>query len=145
MQDSTERGRSVVIGSHDFKRKSRGPSEFERRRAQHLLDELLLRLKDSNKTDHQWRGGELRVRQREWNIELYRVQPHPVHKDKAVRLPLALLQGNSESRHWKLYFRAENGHWAAYPDTNSEPAATAALTLHQVLAVLEADPAAVYW
>lgn len=134
-----------MISSHDFKRKSRGPSDFEHRRIKRSLEEFLTRFHAAELDAVRAVGSELRIQHRDWHVELYRAQPHPVYPDRGVRLPVALLKGSADGPFWKLYFRGQSGHWTAYPDTDSEPDVPASFRLHQVLALLEADPLALFW
>ena len=103
-----------MIDSPDFKRKSGMPSEFERRRIQRLLEEFI-----QERAQFLYDGpGELRFRQQGWTVELYQAQPHPVHKNRAVRLPVALLQAEPGAQYWRLFFRGQHGHWQPYPDVD---------------------------
>lgn len=108
-----------MIDSPDFKRKSGMPSEFERRRLHRLMEEFVEKRAQflSNAP------GEVRFRLQGWTVELYQAQPHPVHANRAVRLPVALLQAAEDAQHWALFFRGQSGHWQPYPESGS-PAAS---------------------
>lgn len=133
-----------MIDSHDFKRKSAVPNEFERRRTERLLEEFV-----SEKASFLHNGpGEVRYRQRGWTIELYQAQPHPVHKMRVIRLPVALFQGARDGQSWKLYYRGQSGHWQAYPDPGSafdDPVEAPFMRLTAALDLVAADELGLFW
>lgn len=100
----------------------------------------------------------MRMRMRGWSIEFYEAQAHPVHQDRVVRLPLALLKGGADGAGWKLYFRGTSGHWEPYPvtaeklecasDSRTRPGTAAApdsLRLPCALSLIVEDKLGVFW
>ncbi|MCH8550624.1 MAG: DUF3024 domain-containing protein [Natronospirillum sp.] len=122
-----------MIENGDFKRISHRPSEFEQRRIEQVVQEFL-----TSVVPQHYRGpGEVRQQVRERTIEFYEAQPHPVHADRLVRLPVALIKGASDGL-WTLYFRGSSGHWVAYPEGSG-------LRLGSVLSLIEQDEQGVFW
>lgn len=122
-----------MIDNGDFKRISRVPSDFEQRRIAQVVDDFM-----SREVPGLHRGpGELRYKARGRTIEFYEAQPHPVHVERIVRLPVALLQGNPDGV-WSLYYRGTRGHWEAHPEGSDLP-------LGSALALMVRDELGVFW
>lgn len=130
-----------MIDSHDIKRKSGGPSDFEQRRTRALLDAFM-----RDQVSKLYTGpGQVRYRLRQWHIELYEAQAHPVHPDRAVRLPLALLQGAPDGKQWRLYHRGQNGHWQPYPEDPEAGTVAPPLRLNAALQLIAQDEWNLFW
>lgn len=87
-----------------------------------------------------YRGpGEIRFGLQHWSIEVFEVQAHPVHRQRGIRLPLALMRTEGHGEPWYLFFRGEQGHWREYPEVNTFA------RLSAVLAELESDKYGVFW
>ncbi|WLD59543.1 DUF3024 domain-containing protein [Salinispirillum sp. LH 10-3-1] len=113
------------------------PTDFERRQIDRQVQNFLLNVVPVN-----YRGpGEVRFSAEQWTVELFEVQAHPVHRQRGVRLPLALLRSDGRGQPWQLFFRGEQGHWREYPVTDKQPF----LRLEAALAEIESDKYRVFW
>lgn len=131
-------GGGIVDMQNKFsKPNSTGPTDFERRQIDRQMQSFMQNVLPVN-----YRGpGEVRFNVEHWTIEVFEVQAHPVHRQRGVRLPLALLRCDGRGEPWQLYFRGEQGHWREYPAVKEQPF----IRLESALAELECDRYHVFW